>query len=64
MIGIRFVCHYITGVYIWGQWAENMSPYLYSLIYNVQYMLPECILTSVAAGVLIKIPAVRKLLGL
>ena len=64
MIGIRFVCHYITGVYIWGQWAENMSPYLYSLIYNVQYMLPECILTSVAAGILIKIPSVRKLLGL
>lgn len=64
MIAIRFVCHYITGVYIWGQWAEGMSPYLYSLIYNIQYMLPECILTSVAAGILIKLPAVRKLLGL
>lgn len=64
MICIRFVCHYITGVYIWGQWAEGMSPYLYSLIYNIQYMLPECILTSVAAGILIKLPAVRKLLGL
>ncbi len=64
MIGIRFVCHYITGVAIWGQWAEDMSPYLYSLIYNVQYMLPECILTSVAAGILIKIPSVRKLLAL
>ena len=63
MIAVRFVCHYITGVTIWGQWAEDMSPYLYSLIYNIQYMLPECILTSVAAGILIKIPAVRKLLA-
>ncbi len=64
MIFIRFVCHYITGVVIWGQWAEGMSPYLYSLIYNGQYMLPECIFTSIGAGILIKIPSVRKLLGL
>lgn len=64
MIALRFVCHYITGVAIWGQWAEDMSPYLYSLIYNGQYMLPECIFTSLGAGVLIKIPSVRRLLGL
>ncbi|MBR3768790.1 MAG: energy-coupled thiamine transporter ThiT [Clostridia bacterium] len=63
MIGIRFICHYITGVVIWGQWAEGMSPYLYSLIYNGQYMLPECIFTCVAAGILIKIPQLKKLLN-
>ena len=59
---IRFLCHYITGVVIWGQWAEGMSPYLYSLIYNGQYMLPECIFTCIGAGVLIKIPVLRKML--
>lgn len=64
MIALRFVCHYITGVVIWGQWAEGMSPYLYSLIYNGQYMLPECIFTCIGAGILIKIPQVKKLLGL
>ncbi len=64
MIALRFVCHYITGVVIWGQWAENMSPYLYSLVYNGQYMLPECIFTCIGAGILIKIPQIRKLLGL
>ncbi len=64
MIFIRFVCHYITGVVIWGQWAEDMSPYLYSLVYNVQYMLPECIFTCIGAGVLMKIPSVKKLLSL
>lgn len=61
-IMIRFLCHYITGVVIWGQWAEGMSPYLYSLIYNGQYMLPECIFTCIGAGVLIKIPVLRKML--
>ena len=64
MIAIRFVCHYITGVVIWGQWAEDMSPYLYSLVYNGQYMLPECIFTCIGAGILIKIEQIRKLLGI
>ena len=62
MIVIRFCCHYITGVVIWGQWAEGMSPYLYSLLYNGQYMLPECIFTVIGAGVLIKVPELRKML--
>lgn len=61
---IRFLCHYITGVVIWGQWAEGMSPYLYSLIYNGQYMLPECIFTCLGAGILLKIPQIKKLLNL
>ncbi len=48
LIAIRFVCHYITGVAIWGQWApDGMGKYLYSLIYNGQYMLPELIITLV-----------------
>lgn len=63
MIFLRFVCHYITGVVIWGQWAENMSPYLYSLIYNAQYMLPECIFTSIAAAILLRISPIRQLLS-
>lgn len=60
---LRFACHYVTGVVIWGQWADGTSPYLYSLIYNGQYMLPECIFTSAAAAVLLKIPQVRKMLA-
>ena len=63
VVFIRFVCHYITGVVIWGQWAENMSPYLYSLIYNAQYMLPECIFTSLAAAILLKVSRIRQLLS-
>ncbi|MBQ8836617.1 MAG: energy-coupled thiamine transporter ThiT [Clostridia bacterium] len=61
---IRFLCHYTTGVVIWGQWAEDMSKSLYSLIYNGQYMLPELILTTVAAVILINAKPIRKILGL
>ena len=65
MVILRFVCHYITGVYIWGQWAEEgMSKYLYSLLYNGQYMLPECIFTTVGAAILVNIPQIQKLLDL
>ena len=61
----RFICHYVTGVVIWGQWApEGMGKFLYSLIYNGQYMLPELVITVVLAAVLINIPQMRKLLDL
>ncbi|MBQ7580006.1 MAG: energy-coupled thiamine transporter ThiT [Clostridia bacterium] len=59
---IRFVCHYVTGVVIWGQWAENMSKYLYSLIYNGQYMLPELILTCIGVSILVNVKPIRKML--
>lgn len=61
----RFVCHFVTGVVIWGQWApEGMGKLLYSLIYNGQYMLPELIITVILAVILIKIPQMRRLLNL
>ena len=61
---VRFLCHFATGVVIWGQWAEGMSKGLYSLLYNGQYMLPELILTLVAAVILLQAKPIRKLLGL
>ena len=61
---IRFLCHFATGVVIWGQWAEGMSKGLYSLIYNGQYMLPELIITMVAVVILLNAKPVRKLLNL
>ena len=65
VIFIRFACHYITGFEIWGQWApEGMAKALYSLLYNGQYMLPETILTLVAAVLLLRAKPIRKLMGL
>ena len=54
---LRFLCHYITGVWIWGGWMPesfmNMtmtSPWLYSFLYNGWYMLAELIITEVVAN--------------
>lgn len=46
---IRFACHFVTGVVIWGQWApEGQSKFIYSLLYNGPYMLIECVLSCIA----------------
>lgn len=53
LVTFRFACHFITGVVIWSQWTpEGMSKYLYSLVYNGAYMLPELILTLAGAAVI------------
>ncbi len=56
---IRFACHYITGVWIWGVWAEPeylgipaSSPWVYSALYNGWYMLFEIIITECVAMIL------------
>lgn len=53
----RFICHFITGWIIWeALWPNEfgmLSP-VYSLYYNGSYMLPEAIITSVAAAILMK----------
>ncbi len=44
----RFVCSFLSGVILWGTYApEGMNVWLYSLIYNGSYMLPNIILTTV-----------------
>ena len=49
---LRFLCHFITGVTVWGVYAEDMPVALYSLLYNGSYMLPETAIT-VAVGVVL-----------
>ena len=62
---LRFACHYITGVAIWGQWApEGMGAWVYSLLYNGGYLLPELILTLAVARLILAVPQMRRLLGL
>ena len=58
---LRFVCHFITGVWIWGAWMPEefmglpmSSPYIYSLLYNGWYMLAELIVTEIIAMLLYK----------
>ena len=50
---IRFICHFISGVTIWGGYAPEGTPvWKYSLTYNGGYMLPELIITVFGALVL------------
>lgn len=63
---LRFVCHFITGWWIWeALWPNEFgwaSP-VYSLIYNVIYMVPEIIITAVVAVLLTKTPLKKYILA-
>lgn len=66
-ISLRFVMHFLSGVVIWESFGElwegfsTDSTVLYSLLYNGSYMLPELVITTVVAVILLNIPHVRKL---
>jgi len=53
---MRFLCAFLSGVVIWGVYApDGMAPALYSLTYNASYMLPESVITVIAAMALYKL---------
>jgi len=66
-IVLRFVMHFLSGVIIWKSFGElwegfsTESSVLYSILYNGSYMLPELILTIVAAVILLNVPQVRNM---
>ena len=50
---LRFVCHFISGVTIWGDYAGGWkNVWVYSLTYNGSYMLAECIITIIGTAAL------------
>lgn len=52
---LRFVCHFLSGVLIWGVYApEGTSVWMYSLLYNGAYMLPEIVISTVILALLTK----------
>jgi thiamine transporter len=61
---LRFVSHFISGSIFFAIWApEGWNVYLYSLAYNGLYMLPELILTAVAASALFAVPVTKRLIA-
>ncbi len=53
---IRFICHFISGVTIWGDYSDGaQAVWEYSLIYNAGYMIPELIITVIGCVVLASI---------
>jgi thiamine transporter len=56
----RFICHVLTGIIYFYEYAEGQNVVIYSLTYNASYIVPEAVLTIL----ILLIPAVRQGLGL
>ena len=65
---LRFLLHFISGVLIFHSFGElwngfaTENSWLYSLLYNGAYMLPEAVFTAIGAVFLFKTPQMRRLL--
>lgn len=55
-IGLRFICHVISGVVFFAAYAEGQNVLIYSILYNGTYLLPEAIIAMV---ILAMIPVKR-----
>jgi len=49
---LRYLSHFISGMVVWGIYADGMPVWLYSLTYNGSYMIPEIVLTTIVSAVL------------
>ena len=62
---VRFLCHFITGVAIWGQWApDGMGKYLYSLAYNGTFLAADFAICIILAFLMLRKGEIRKLISL
>ncbi len=65
---LRFACHFFSGAVIWksvGELWDGFSTdntWLYSLLYNGAYMLPELLFTCIGAWVLFQVPQTKRLM--
>jgi thiamine transporter len=59
----RLMFHYLAGIIFWGSYAAeyNLSPYVYSLLYNGAYLLPELIISVIIIG-LVPIKNIKRIL--
>ena len=53
-LSLRFICHFISGIVVWGVYAGELPVWLYSLTYNGPYMGIELAMTMVVGAVLCK----------
>ena len=57
---LRFCFSVLSGALLWGsyqssyEWAQGLNVWVYSLIYNGSYLLPEALLTATVAAILMK----------
>lgn len=64
-VGLRFICHYITGVTIWAQWTpDGWSSWIYSAAYNGGYLLPDLAICLAAAIAILNVKQMRQILDM
>ena len=70
-LGLRFLSHFLSGAIIFKKLEQfelfgtlfANRPYLYSFCYNGFYMIPEIIITTIAAVLLFRMSSVKKLMA-
>ncbi|HEY4675235.1 MAG TPA: energy-coupled thiamine transporter ThiT [Candidatus Bathyarchaeia archaeon] len=51
----RFICHFISGVIFFGQYAwEGWNVIAYAAAYNATYLVPELIVSTIIIAILLK----------
>lgn len=55
-IGIlgRTISHVLSGVIFFAEYAGDMNPWLYSIVYNAYYLVPELIISSIVIFIIWK----------
>ena len=58
---LRYICHIISGILIWGVYAEKgQAVLMYSLIYNGTYMIPEIVISTVVTTIIFRMKFIKK----
>ncbi len=57
----RFVCHFLSGVVFFAEYAGGQNVFLYSAIYNGSYLVPDVVICLAIAAVPGLLPAVYRL---
>lgn len=57
---LRYICHIISGILIWGVYAENGQTVLaYSLLYNGSYMIPEILISTLVTQIIFRMKILK-----
>lgn len=57
----RGIMHIVSGVIFFAEYAGDQSPFIYSLVYNISYLIPEFIITLILALIIISTPVYSQL---
>ncbi len=53
--GVRLACHFLSGIIFFAEYAPAWeAPWLYSITYNLLYLLPSAVVTAIVLWPLIK----------